>query len=69
MTESGLDRAELKEMLKEALAEILIENREIFHEVFAEVLEDFIHTQIMRDEDRPKNGRKGDVFPIIEGKA
>lgn len=69
MAKSGLNRDELKGLVKEALVEVLSENREIFQDIFTEMLEDFVDHQISREGERPRGFRRGDVFPVVEGKA
>lgn len=69
MTKSKMDRDELKGLVKEALIEALSENRDLFQDIITEMLEDFVDNQISREVDRPKKFRRGEVFPVVEGKA
>jgi hypothetical protein len=65
MSQTVLDRSELKQLLKESLTETFIEQRELLHEVLAEVLEDISLISAIREGQQSEQIDRREIFEIL----
>lgn len=69
MSQSTLDKSELKQLLKASLAETLMQQRELLHDVFEEVLEDISMVSAIREGQQSERIDRREILDILAGNS
>jgi phage terminase small subunit len=67
--QSSMNKEQLKDVIKTALVEVLEERQDLFQEAIETALEDIALTRAIKEGEKTKPVKKGEVFKILEGKA
>jgi hypothetical protein len=65
MSETILNRSELKELLKTTLVEILQEQKEVFTDIIIEAMEDIALAKAIEEGENTENASREDIFKLL----
>jgi len=66
MSNTTLDEAHIKELLKQALVEVIQERRDLLYDLLAEVVEDALLLRAIQEEEGSATAPREEVFRALE---